>query len=57
MFIDNNKKSILYPEDQNHFFMTERDITFEFIKNEKNKVARLLVRENGEIVEELTLQK
>ena len=56
-FVNNNKKSILYPQDQNLFFMKERDLTFEFIKNEKNKVERLLVRENGEIVEQLTFQK
>jgi len=56
-FADNNKKSILYPEGQNLFFMKERDITFEFMKNGKDKVDKLLVRENGEIVEELIFQK
>jgi len=47
------KKSILYPEKQNLFFMKERDLTFEFVKDEENKNYKLVVRENGEIVEEL----
>lgn len=55
--INKNKKSTLYPEGQNLFFMKEQDLTFEFIKNGQNKVYRLLVREHGEIVEELTLLK
>ena len=55
--VGNNKKSILYPETQNRFFMKERDLMFEFIKNEANKDYRLVVRENGEVVEELTIQK
>ena len=55
--VGNNKKSILYPETQNRFFMKERDLTFEFIKNEANKDYRLVVRENGEVVEELAKQK
>lgn len=55
--VSKNGKSILYPETQNRFFMKERDLTFEFIKNEANKDHKLVVRENGEVVEELTIQK
>lgn len=55
--INKNKKSLLYPEAQNLFFMKDHDLSFEFIKNRENKVHKLLVRENGEIVEELIVQK
>jgi hypothetical protein len=37
--------------------MKERDLTFEFITTGVNKAYKLLIRENGELVEELTLQK
>lgn len=37
--------------------MKERDLTFEFITNEENKTYKLLVRENGDVVEEFTLMK
>jgi len=47
-----NKKFTLYPEADNRFFMKERDVSFEFIKNEKNKVIKMLVREQENIVEE-----
>lgn len=55
--IGNGKKTTLYPETKNSFFMKERDITFEFITGGDHKVQKLLVRENGEIVEELEKQK
>ena len=51
------KKYILYPESGNLFFTKDRDLTFEFIKNEKKKVSKLLVRENGEIVEDAEFLK
>ncbi|HKZ65748.1 MAG TPA: DUF4440 domain-containing protein [Chitinophagaceae bacterium] len=53
--LNQNKKSMLYPETHNLFFMKERDLCFEFIKSGKNKDYKLLVRENGEIVDELTM--
>ena len=55
--LNKNKKAILYPEAQNLFFMKERDLAFEFITTGVKKVYKLLIRENGELVEELTLQK
>lgn len=55
--LNKTKKAILYPEAQNLFFMKERDLTFEFITTGVNKAYKLLIRENGELVEELTLQK
>lgn len=47
-----NKTSTIYPENQNTFFMKERDLTFKFIKNEKNKITQMNVYENGELIEE-----
>jgi hypothetical protein len=55
--LNQNKKSMLYPETHNLFFIKERDLSFEFIKSGKNKDYKLLVRENGEIVDELTMEK
>lgn len=57
IFVSDNKKSIFYPETQNLFFMKERDLTFEFIKNSGDKDYKLVVREHGEVVEELSKQK
>ena len=57
ILVNKNKKSILYPETSNRFFMKERDLTFEFIKSEGNKDYILVVRENREVVEELVKQK
>jgi hypothetical protein len=51
-----NNTIALYPEAHNLFFVKDRDLSFEFVKNEKNKVSRLLVRENGEVVEEAILK-
>ncbi|RYF99431.1 MAG: nuclear transport factor 2 family protein [Chitinophagaceae bacterium] len=52
-FSNNGKPSILYPETANRFFTDSRDLTFEFVKNSRHKVERIVVRENGSIVEEL----
>lgn len=43
---------ILYPESSTTFFMKDRDLTFEFERNTKGKISKLIVRENGKIVEE-----
>lgn len=42
---------VLYPETQNKFFVKEKDLVFEFVK-EKNKVVIMNVYENGNILEE-----
>ncbi|MEP7322131.1 MAG: nuclear transport factor 2 family protein [Saprospiraceae bacterium] len=45
--------AILYPESKTMFFMKERDLEFEFIKDEKNKIFKIVVHENGGVVDEL----
>jgi len=45
-------KFVLHPESENVFFTTERDLTFEFVK-QGTKVSKILVREHGAITEEL----
>jgi hypothetical protein len=47
-----NANFALYPETKNIFFSKERDLTFEFVKKE-NKIEKMIVRENGNIVEEV----
>jgi hypothetical protein len=50
--INNDKSSyLLYPESENIFFTKDRNLTFEFVKNEKNQVSKMIVRESGEIAE------
>jgi Domain of unknown function (DUF3471)/Domain of unknown function (DUF4440) len=49
-----NSQMNLYPQAENQFFTKERDLTFEFIKDEKGKVTKMIVRENGTVVEETT---
>lgn len=44
----------LFPESETTFFMKGRDLTFEFIKKEKGEILKFIVRENGNIVEEVT---
>jgi ketosteroid isomerase-like protein len=41
----------LHPESKNLFFQTDRDLTFEFVGN------KMIVRENGDVVEEATRSK
>jgi hypothetical protein len=50
-----DKTMSLHPEKENLFFVVGRDLTFEFIKNDKNKIYKMLVRENGKLVEETVL--
>ena len=47
------EKFYLYPFADNLFFFKDRDLTFEFIKEEKGDFYKLIVRENGEFSEEL----
>jgi Domain of unknown function (DUF4440) len=52
VLIDKNKQSILYSETGNLFFIKDRDLTFEFVKDGK-KVSSIKIRDNGNLVEEL----
>ena len=45
------QKFSLYPESENVFFIKDRDVNFEFVKKE-NRIQKMVVRENGQIVEE-----
>lgn len=42
----------LYPESETVFFTKERDLTVSFVNGQAGQVTRLVVRENGAIVEE-----
>lgn len=44
------------PESETVFFNAEMPLTFEFVKDEADKVIKFLVRENGNVVEEATKQ-
>jgi hypothetical protein len=46
-----NKRYLLYPESENKFFSRDHDLTFEFVKNDKNQFSKMIIREAGEIVE------
>jgi len=46
----------VYPEKDTLFYSKERDLTFEFVKS-GNVVTKMVVRENGKIVEELEAVK
>jgi hypothetical protein len=48
----NNSQLIIYPESPNRFFVKERDLQFEFIKD-KDKEMKIIVYEKGQIVDEL----
>ena len=52
-----DQKYVLYPFSNDHFFVKDRDLTFEFAKGEKGTISKMIVRENGNIVEEATRQK
>jgi hypothetical protein len=52
----NGKEFTIYPESSTLFFSKERDLTFEFL-GKKTTDRKMVVRENGEIVEELTFLK
>jgi hypothetical protein len=46
-----DKQYVLHPESQSVFFTSDRDLTFEFVKD-GSKVAKVVVREHGAVVEE-----
>lgn len=54
--IINGKEFAIYPETATLFFSKERDLTFEFLM-QKIKVQKIIVRENGEVVDEMMLSK
>lgn len=56
ILIVENSKYTLYPETDNLFFVKDRDLTFEFVA-EKGKVTKMVVRENGNTVEEAQIKK
>jgi hypothetical protein len=47
-----DQKYILYPQSDNIFFVKDRDLTFEFVKDPKGNISKFTVRENGNVVEE-----
>jgi hypothetical protein len=51
LMVGNNAKFVLHPASENLFFITERDLTFEFVKAGA-KVSKIVVRENGAVMEE-----
>jgi len=52
-----NQRFILYAETTTIFFTKERDLTFEFVKNEKNRITKMIVHENGAVAEEDEMMK
>ncbi|SEL39627.1 protein of unknown function [Aquimarina amphilecti] len=44
--------AIVYPQTKTLFFHKQSPLTFEFIKNTNGVVSKMIVRENGQIVEE-----
>jgi hypothetical protein len=51
LMVGDKAKFVLHPQSQNLFFITERDLTFEFVKA-GSKVSKIVVREHGAVVEE-----
>jgi hypothetical protein len=49
--VGDKAKFVLHPQSENLFFITERDLTFEFVKA-GSKVSKIIVREHGAVVEE-----
>lgn len=45
--------AVLYPKSKTRFFIRERDLEFEFVRNEKNQIFKILVYEKGVVVDEL----
>lgn len=43
----------IYPETENLFFVKGRDLQFELVKDEKTGLLKIVVHENGEVVEEI----
>jgi hypothetical protein len=47
-----DQKYILYAQSDNLFFVKDRDLTFEFVKDQKGNISKMSVREKGNVVEE-----
>lgn len=52
----NDNKMQMYPESKDRFFSKERDLTFEFVRDAKRNISKIVVRENGDVAEEMTRQ-
>jgi hypothetical protein len=48
------KKFLLRPETETIFFASDRDLTFEFATDSSSKARKMIVRENGKVVEVAT---
>lgn len=53
--VGDKAKFVLHPASENVFFVTERDLTFEFVKS-GGKVSKIVVREHGAVMEEAQRQ-
>ncbi|RNI25643.1 nuclear transport factor 2 family protein [Rufibacter latericius] len=53
VLLTKGQKMALLPESSNRFFAQDRDLTFEFIRGKET--PKMVVRENGEVVEEAVL--
>jgi len=53
--IGDKAKFVLHPESESLFFVTERDLTFEFVRA-GTKVSKIVVREHGAVMEEATAE-
>jgi len=54
LLVIGEKKYQLIPQSETMFFTKDRDLMFEFIKNDKGEIIKFIVRENGNIAEEAT---
>jgi len=45
-------KSVIYPESKTVFKHKQAPLTFEFVSNKQSKILKIIVRENGKVVEE-----
>jgi len=51
-----DQKFILCAQSDSMFFVKDRDLTFEFFKSPKGDISKMIVRENGNVVEEALRQ-
>ncbi len=52
-----NNSYTLYPQSETLFFMKERDLTFQFVKDATGKPVKMIVNENGAKADELIFEK
>jgi hypothetical protein len=53
----NHNRSVIYPESGTRFFMKDRDVVFEFVKNKGGRPVKMLVLDGGEVAEEAMFVK